>query len=706
MRRLFSRVSKDDLLKIAAGIIAYLLLLAVYMQPVITNGCTTTYLGGPGDQSAFAWLYKASPNSPPLWGPTTWTNAPYGENLSEPFFISGLLQYTSVWIMQKVVGPTCAFNIYASFGYIFTATMMFLFILWLTNRRNYFVAWFAGYLIAFAPYLQIKTMHHASYVYSGLLIAILWLFMLFWRRPRMSFAVGLVLLGAALFYHDPYFIMLGVFLLMATLIGIAIFHGVYEKIKWADLWIRLKYLLFVLPIFVILIAPVIYVRISQSSQIESVVSNSRNTDIMAEGRAYSARPWEFVLPATTSPLTPESLKKFQNSHQHGTDNIETTLFLGYTSIVLAGFYALYWFRYGAKERRPTRQKQQLATLIAGSLTLVGGLMSLPPFVHIGPITLYFPSWLMLSLTTMWRMPARFFIILQIGLVVLAVFGFLYLIQKYGKYVEGKKRYIVYGFVLTLSMLEFATFNPFYRRYWAQSMIPSVYNEVKDNKNVDMIAEYPMLDPPRNFAFIFYLSYQAYHQKPMINSAKAGSPTKLYRESMADLYDWQTPGALKRLSVDRVLVHGVEGRNVSSPYLIRLGESYDNQTTTPVTEFMISESVQPKNYLLTISQGFDGPSNYGFMNVDYYMHKSGTLKPVLLPGAKAQSTAIARIQYYGFEKTSRLVKITQEGKVVTEVRPTESKQIIEFAIDPSKPIVITPTDPPSDYSFVISNMEIE
>ena len=685
---------------------AYLLILAVYMQPVITNGCTTTLMGGPGDQSAFAWLYEASPNSSPLWGQTTWTNAPYGENLSEPFYITGLLQYTSVWVIQKVVGPICAFNIYASFGYIFTATMMLLFVLWLTDRKNYFIAWFAGYLVGFSPYLQIKTMYHVSYVYSGLLIAILWLAMAFWRKPRVSFAVGLAVIGAALFYHDPYFIMLGIFLILATVTGIVVFHRSYRKLDWADLWVRLRYLLVALPIFLVLVAPVVYTRISQSSQIESVVGNSRDTDIMAEGRAYSARPWEFVFPANTSPLTPESFKKFQNSHQHGAVNVEVTLFLGYTSIILAAFYVFYWFRRGRKEKQQTYQKQQFATLIAGSLTLIGGLMSLPPFIHVGPMTLYFPSWLLLSLTTMWRVPARFFVIIQIGLVILAVYGFLYLIQKYGKHFTGKKRYVIYGSILTLSILEFAAFNPFHRVYWTQSMIPSVYSEVKNNRSVDMVAEYPMLDPPRNYAFIFYLSYQAYHEKPMINSAKAGSPTKLYRESMADLYDWQTPGALKQLGVDRVLVHGTEGKDVSSLNFIRLGESYDNQTSTPVIEFKISESVQPKNYLLTISQGFDGPSNYGFTNVDYYMHKSGTLKPALLPGAKAQPTATARIQYYGFEKTSRLVKITQEGKVVAEVRPTESKQIIEFAIDPSKPIAITPTDPPSDYSFVISNMEIE
>lgn len=698
--------SGRDLFKITAGVIAYLLIVLVYMQPVILNGCNQTYLSGPGDQSAFSWLYKASPNSSPLWGNTTWTNAPYGENLSEPFNITGLLQYFPIWVTQKIVGPTCAFNVHASFGYIFTGTIMFLFILWLTNRKSFFVAWFAGYLIAFSPYLQVKTTIHVSYVYSGLLVLILWLAMLFWRKPRMSLAVGLAIMGASLFYHDPYFIMLGIFLLVSTVIGITLFHRIYQSLSIDELRVRLKYLLFVLPIFVILISPVIYTRISQSSHIESVVNGSRDTNIMAEGRAYGSRPWEFILPSHTNPFVPSVVKNFQDNHQHGTNYGESTLFLGYTSIALASVYGIYWFRRGRLEKRPAHRKQQLVTLVAGVTALIGGLMSLPPSAHIGPITLYFPSWILLSLTGMWRVPARFFVIFQLALVILAVFGLLYLIQRYKRYLEGKKRYILYSLLLMFSMVEFMTFSPFHRAYWTQSMIPSVYTEIKNDKDVDIIAEYPMLDPPRNYVFIFYLTYQAYHQKPMINSAKVGSPTKLYRESIADLYDWQTPGVLKQLGVDRVLVHGVGGEGISSPNFIRLGESYDNQAAAPVTEVKISESVHPKNYLLTISQGFDGPSNYGFMNVDYYMHKSGILKPVLLPGAKAQQAATARIEYYAFEKTPRPVKFTQEGKVVSEVMPAESKQVVEFTIDPSKPVTITPTNPPSGYSFVISNMEIK
>lgn len=694
--------------QILAGVFAYVLLTALYMQPVIAHGCSQTFLGGPGDQSAFAWLYQATPNAPPLWGFTSLTNAPYGENVSEPMYIIGAAQYTSVWVMQKVVGPTCAFNLYISFGFLFTATVMFLFLLWLTGRRSYFAAWFGGYLLAFSPYLQAKTPYHASYVFAGLLVLLLWALLAYWRSPSLKKAgLGMVIF-ASLFYHDPYFIMLAGFLLLSVIIATVLYHRSYDQMRsWRDWYIKLKPALLLMPLFLLLISPVIYVRIAQSQHIDAVVSSSRDTNIIDEGVAYGARPWEYLLPAATSPLTPESLRDFQFHHQHGATTTETTLFLGYIPLLLAGVYTVYWFRKGRRRKDRDAKKGHYATLAAMAMMVVAGVMSLPPSFHVGPLTLYFPSWILLHLTTMWRVPARLVVVVQIGLIILAVFGLLYLLNRYRVRfrLEGVRLYTAFVAIIIVSLAEYAAFNPFQREYWTYSMTPSVYTEIKDDSKVKMIAEYPILEPPRNGAFIYYLTYQSYHQKPMINTAKASSPNKQYRESLTDIGDWQTLGALRQLGVGRVIFHESDSGSVAMHGLINKQDAYDAKTKSRVLSYAISSDIVPKSYLLTLSDGFDGPSNYGFADIDYYMHQSGELRPVLLPGAKAQQTATARIEYYGFEKVSRTVKIIQDSKVVAEVRPAESKQVIEFTIDPSKPISIMPTNPPSDYSFVISNMEI-
>lgn len=704
--RLFNVLRKRyNLRSIFLGLVAYLLILGLYMQPVITNGCNATYLGGPGDQSAFAWLYMASPEGGPLWGQTAWTNAPYGENVSEPFYITGLAQYAAVWAIEKVVGPTCAFNVYASFGFIFTATIMFLFILWLTKRRNYFVAWFGGYLFAFTPYLQLKTPHHVSYVYAGLLVLLLWLLLAYWRRPRVMLAGWFMLLLSLLFYHDPYFVMLGGFMLLSIGVGTVIYHAYYDKLKLIEWWRRLRPLLLMLPIFVVLISPVVYVRFAQSDHISTVVEQSRDNNIMDEGRAYGARPREYILPAATNPLTPSWLKDFQLKHQHGATITETTLFLGYVPLVLASIYTIHWLR--TMRHRKNREARGLhhTAIVAACMAVIGGFMSLPPYVHIGSWTIYLPSWILLSITSMWRVPARLVVVVQMGLVILAVLGLLYLIDRYKARLRGARIYIAYGLLLVVSLCEYASINPFSRDYWTYSMTPHVYSEIKSEPGVDMIVEYPIVEPPRNDAFVYYLTYQSYHQKSMINTAKTGSQNKQYRESLTDISDWQTAGVLKQLGVDRVLVHHDSAKSLPLAPLVQIGDSYDTQQRLSVSSYRIAEAVAAKPYAVTIADGFDGPSSYGFSDIDFYMHQSGTLRPVLLPGATKQAKAILRIEYYAFEKAPRRVALFQNGTTVATIAARQAKQVVELAIDPQKPISIVPDDPPADYSFVISNMEI-
>jgi len=687
------------------GMLMYLLILAVYMQPVITNGCNETHLGGPGDQSAFTWLYAASPNSPPLWGNTTWTNAPYGENLSEPVYITGLAQYTSIWVMQKAVGPTCALNIYTSFGFIFSASVMFIFTLWLTKRRNYFVAWFAGYLLAFSPYIQLKTLHHVSYVYVGLLVILLWLLIAYWRRPSMKVASTFMVVLASLFYHDPYFIMLAGFLLISVTIATIIYHCLYQHISLREIGRKVRPLLISLPIFILLISPVIYVRLTQSALIESAVSSSRAENIMNEGIAYGARPWEYLLPAATNPLTPNWLKSFQLSHQHGTTVTETTLFLGYVTLGLAGVYVTRWLKTARRIKRREARETHHVTLVAGCITIVGALMSMPPYFHVGSLTIYLPSWLLLSVTTMWRVPARFVVIVQLGLIILATFGLLYLLDRFKVQLRGRRVFLLYAMLIGLSFIEYSTFNPFSREYWTYAMTPSVYDEIKDSDAVDRIAEYPMLEPPRDDVYIYYLSYQSYHRKSMINTAKADSANKKYRESLADINDWQTAGVLKELGVDRVVVHSND-TGIRTTSLVKKSTSYDTKMGVAVSSYIISDSTVQKSYALTISDGFDGPSNYGFTDIDFFMHQSGVLQPILLPNATKQSVASARIEYYAFEKTPRKVVFEQAGKELAVVYGKEAKQVVEFTLDPNKPIHIVPDNAPTDYSFVISNMEVK
>lgn len=689
--------------KIAVGIIFYVGLLLSYVAPILPN-CSERFMGAPGDQTAFAWLSNATPDSPLLWGNTTWTNAPYGENLYQPMHITGLIPYTATWAMTKVVTPECAFNILMSFGFILTSVVTFLFILWLTRRKSYVAAWFGGYAATFTPYIMAKTPYHVSYVYCGLLVGLLWLLLVLWKKRSYRVAAGLMVLTAAIFYHDPYFIELSIVLYLSFFVGLALYVW-RAKIPWKHYGDFIKKLLFVSPIFLVLITPMVYTRVAYSNQIDQAVKNSRDSDIMQEGLVYGARPWEYFFPSTYNPLLPDKLKQFKYDHQHGSNPAETTLYVGLVPTGLTLWFLVMYFRKKLeKDAISSRVDLGLIVSVTASLVVIAGLLSLLPRASIFGLEFHFPSELLLSLTSMWRVPARLIVIVQIGLAIFSALALTVIISR----LSGRKvlRFVVIGGLIVASFLEFLSYNPFDRWYWGYDKIPSTYAEVKDNPSVKRIAEYPMLDPPRNYAFIYYLTYQSYHRKQMINSAKVNSPMKSYRESIADVDDWQTPGVLKQLGVDRVLVHSSGASSTKSPYLDAITSSSDPIAGDTVTSYALSSGVAAKPYLLRIGAGFDGPSSFGYQDIDYYMHGTGLLVPTLLPSATSSKKVAARIEYYGFNKQPMGVTFSQNGKILATRSLTKDKQIAELLIDTDTPVKIDVTHVVGDNTLVVSNMEIK
>ena len=104
---------------------------------------------------------------------------------------------------------------------------MFAFVRWLTRRNS--IALLAGYAFAFTPYLQIKTGVHPSYVYEGLFVGIIWLFLMFWKRPRPALAVWMAVLTALTFYWDAYFVLIAGILWAGLLAGAATYELINHR---------------------------------------------------------------------------------------------------------------------------------------------------------------------------------------------------------------------------------------------------------------------------------------------------------------------------------------------------------------------------------------------------------------------------------------------------------------------------------------------
>lgn len=682
---------------IVFAVLFYLLALLIYIHPILGH-CGSRMMGVPGDQTGLVWRYMANPQ--PLWGGTNWTNAPYGENLWQPQLITGTLFYVPVWALAKISGPVCAYNVATSFGFLLSATVMFLFIMWLTRWRNFIGALLAGYVVAFNPYLLSKTPYHPSYVFCGIIIGILWALMALWRNARFRTASIVAVLTAATFYFDPYFP------LLAFILGLGFFAGVfvYDLRQHGSLDRSLKpmkQLVLVVPLLMLLLSPVIYFKLHYNQEINAIVGSSRGS-ILADSLAYGARPIEYFLPAATNPLLPSAYYHYRLANVHGSSFGESTVYIGLIPLALA-LYFLYTTFVKAHKSKPTQQDLRQLGYIGLSVAIVAGLFSLPPQAHVFGVLVRFPSDIIIHVTTIWRAFARLFVVLQIGIAMMAAFGVWQLLASRRL---ARVRYWLAAAIFIGLFVEYLAYNPFHENFWSYDDTPKTYATIKNDPSIREIAEYPLLEAPRNYAFIYYLTYQSYHHKPMINSALSNSPQANVRASIMNLANWQTPGVLRALGVDRVVLHGKNLASSFANFEVNGDKSYDWPASNYVESLTIKPDIGKKDYALAIGRGFDGPSNYGYENVDYFMHQYGELDPVLMQQAKTRSSAMVRIEYYAFEKVPRRIDIKQAGKFVTTVYPTETKQVIEFTIDPNKSIDIYPQNPPKDYSFVVSNMEVE
>ncbi|MBX6334944.1 hypothetical protein IRY61_06440, partial [Candidatus Saccharibacteria bacterium] len=284
---------------------AYLAFTFYYLGGALTS-CSTELLSFPGDHTAGLFDYYTVDNVDPWWGYTTFYSYPYGESLWQPYHIVSQVVFVPFWALAKLFGPVCGFNLLAALGFMITSLVTFGFVRWLLGRKELLyaiVAFLAGYAVAFWPYAQHKSGVHIAYVFAGILVASAWLFLKFWQKPRVLWAVLFGLSVAIFGYVDGYFILLGSVLVGGLLVGAYIYELVYKKTSLRDLWPRTKLLLLSGLVAALCLVPVAYVQWRYADQLNSALSSQRDA-IGREAQEYGARPYDYLLPNPKHPLIP------------------------------------------------------------------------------------------------------------------------------------------------------------------------------------------------------------------------------------------------------------------------------------------------------------------------------------------------------------------------------------------------------------------
>lgn len=673
---------------------------------VTPNSCSQSLSDGPGDQTAgLIWLNSVD-NQHPFWGFTHVTNYPFGEQLSSPVHASGSALYILYWILARASGSVCGLNLLNAIGFFSGALVTFFFVKWLVNRP--FVALLAGYAVSFTPYLQIKTGVHASYVFQGLFVGMIWIFLLLWRKPSLKLAAAFGGITAVSFYVDPYFVLLSGILAVGLFIG----GGIYEvtlRTSAPSILRKFGYGLAALGIVVALIMPLVFIRVHYASQIDRFVNNSRN-DIKFDAQIYGAHPIEYLKPNELQPVLKALIPnyaKYRDHHNSNPSEYTINLSLALIATVLLAAFVVVWRFWRKQAIWPNAKLAVKPGLIVIPIAVVGVLafsFSLAPIIHGHRM----PSWYLTNYITMWRVFARLYIIVNISLVILASVALAFLLPMLKWRVWQRVCIIL---LLLVVMFEYQTF-AFARTTWSYvSEVPSIYYQLHDRADVKVVAEYSLDEQPQTIMPTYYMTYQRIHGKELINSDLPDSPQAPIRQSIRNLADPQTLPTLRALGVDAVIVHDVPG-DLAIPGLTRILYEQsrppssnpvfgDMDIVYPIAVYHIGAGpVAP--YVLAIESGYVFPQKLSPISYNYVGGNGSTLELVNLPGSEKIQTGQFCFSIRSESGKLLAISFVQGGNLLWSGTIDAQWQPVSFSGATSKLVTIKDSSL-NKTSFMINNL---
>jgi len=606
-------------------ILLYVALAVYYMAPAITS-CSNTVLSFGDSTAGPIWKFSVLPHAGPNGSYETLTNYPFGENVNNAVGYGSILQSSLVWIASKIAGPVCGYNLFNVAGFIGTALVIFAFIRWLT--RNKWIALLAGYAASFTPYFQAKVGVHPSYGYALFITLVIWTTMLLWQRYAWKYRIAFAAAIAALFYWDPYFSLLGVIAAISTFAGLLLVT--LRQRQWQKIRSIILPFVTAITLAVILITPLVYVKIHYNAQINNFVSNSRNA-IKFDAQIYSTRPVEYLLPAENNPIITKlagmSLHFHKVHHYSNAAEYQVGLSLTMIGVVLVFLATIIWKKLSKRRLLATNRMFVIepAYIAACSLAVftIAFLFSLPP-IFLGH---HMPTYYLTNYITIWRVFSRLYVDVNIGLVVFFSLALAYFSTQFGR----KLNKVLYVAIFLLIAVEYQAYG-LTRPTWSyQTDIPKSYLQIRDNKGVKVVAEYPLDEPAQTDLPTAYFTYQTVYKKSMLDSAIAGSPQAILRNSIRDLSDPQTIPVLRGLGVDTVITHGAP--MLSSSQLKLLYADMDSHMAIARLSPMYVYSVLPgpkASFVEEPYKGFDDPKYVNPVSLAYVAKAQSQLRLENLP----------------------------------------------------------------------------
>jgi len=523
--------------RLVAVFALYTLFTIIFNYPLLVKISRATY-GYVGDNYGYLWQlwwWSQTPRTlidgalTPLLGAPV--GGPVNYYLYEPLLIGvGRL-------LTLFVNYFSAFNLLLLVTFPLTGLTTYILVKSLTHSDLSGLV--AGYMFAFCPYHFWQSYAHFSLAQTQWLpLYLLALIRVTSGRGRQITSFLFLLLAFFLLFFTSF--IYGYFALVLTGLWLLVDLG-YRFLRREKYW-SWKFLISMV-IFFSLAGLVSFFYFSQFTRLETELGVTHEGRDLDHALALSARPWDYLLPAYDHPFFGRYISDLRDSFWRLTRDWrmaspfkpESILFLGFTPLFLALVGVL------GRKREGANGNQLVSRLVWVAFGFF--LLSLPPYLPLGGVRLYFPSFLLFKVFPTYRVMARLGVLVMLMVSVLAGFGLKPLLSRF----SYRVRYLLLPLICSLIVWEFLNVPPF---HWTDfSQIPSYYSWLREQPGDFIVADYPI----EAFDFAEAQLWQTFHGKPILNGSSEWATARLWRD-VADLKDPAAVAKLKELGVHYVIYH--------------------------------------------------------------------------------------------------------------------------------------------------------
>lgn len=496
-------------------------------------------------------------------------------------------------LMTRVIGAQASYNLMTLVSFPMAGLLMFLLVYYLTS--SVVASALSGFIYAFSPWHTARSFDQVGlaqiYVLPLFLIAVIY----FWRRRTVVSALavsGALLVAVLTDFHFGLFcglllIAWGVAVLLAERARTGRFLRKGRPIVSRETWRMVGLAALAVLLALVLSAPFL-VGLFHDDPMVVAETGERSIEVTA---AYSSRPWNYVVPPAYALIWRSWTNKFVAEHQGKSGAHEVTAYPAIATYCMAGVAVFYTFR---KKKKPlergddaegeadgesevpdpedpdTEPESVRLAKTAVYFGIVAGIsafvLSMPPIVHIGSVTIPTPSIIMRAIAPFFRFYSRWALVVTFSLALMAGIGLFFLVR--ARRWKGWSAAAACLVLVALFAIDVTIIPPLRSRDITD--VPKVVTALESQPKSEPVAFYP-LSPGRYFIPLWYHYYQMFHQHPMLNGSKPGTEGDLYQGVLKDIYAPYTPQMLKALGIKKVAVIDAYFR-IMAPVGLKFDES--------------------------------------------------------------------------------------------------------------------------------------